>query len=215
MVKYDKPSYTGNFEDQVDYVKPALLVVDMQKAYLESAPGEYTQEIATMIARSRDMVDAFRAHGWPVIFTCFESNNHCKNLNRRHYPNHRDLDEGGKRLCFAGTRGIECVDELKPLEGELQFNKLGYDAFYGTCLEYCLRTQGIKTLVIVGILTDMCIASTVSTAFHYEYGVVVPSDCTRAFTPARTDAYLICFDEAYGAVRPSNEVIELLERANK
>lgn len=87
------------------------------------------------------------------------------------------------------------------MEGELQFNKLGYDAFYGTCLEYCLRTQGIKTLVIVGILTDMCIASTVSTAFHYEYGVVVPSDCTRAFTPERTDAYLICFDEAYGAVR--------------
>lgn len=100
---------------------------------------------------------------------------------------------------------------LKPLPGELVIQKRGYDAFFGTDLDYCLRTKGIKTLIVVGILAEQCILSTVSSAFHYEYEVTLASDCTRAIYDDVNDATLRLIDYGFGNVYTSADIIRILE----
>jgi len=51
-------------------------------------------------------------------------------------------------------------------------------AFFQTDLEEILRKNGIKTLVIVGVATNICVMHTASDAFMRGFSVVVPPDCT-------------------------------------
>ena len=74
-----------------------------------------------------------------------------------------------------------------------------------------MRTKGIKTLIVVGILAEQCILSTVSSAFHYEYEVTLASDCTRAIYDDVNDATLRLIDYGFGNVYTSADIIRILE----
>lgn len=212
MTKYK--TYLEKTEDFLTYEAPALLVVDMQAGFF-APPERRDEQTKEMIRGCAGLIRGFRQAGWPVIYSRFESTEHCKNLNQRFFPKYRDLPDGGERLCFADNPSFEVLEELRPLKEELVFNKLGYDCFHGTCLDYCLRTQGRKTLVIAGVLTDECVFCTASGAFHLEYEVIVPSDCTKTYTEERKSVFLSTLDEAFGNVLSSQDTLAALSEKNR
>ena len=65
---------------------------------------------------------------------------------------------------------------MKPLKDEERIHKLRYDAFYGTSLDHILRVHGIKTLVVVGCVSNICVLHTVGSAAMRWYNIVVPMD---------------------------------------
>lgn len=146
-----------------------------------------------------------------MIFTEFIYSKDCPCLNGRFWPCERDYPEGGERCCYLGDPSVDTIDELKPLPDELVIRKRGFDAFYGTDLDYCLRTQGIKTLIMVGILEEECLFASVSGAFHHEYEVTVASDCTKAIYDDVGDAVLRVIDYGYGNVYTAADIIKILE----
>ena len=207
-------SYTNNEKQTYfTYEKPALLVVDMQKGFCYPGKQFYSSEnIKQLVPAISTLLEYFRGNNLPVSFTEF-----ClfqglpENLSGRLWQCERDYDEGGERCCYVGDPSTETIDELKPLPGELVIQKRGYDAFFGTDLDYCLRTKGIKTLIVVGVLAEQCILSTVSSAFHYEYEVTLASDCTRAIYDDVKDATLRLIDYGFGNVYTSADIIRILE----
>lgn len=157
------------------------------------------------------LVSFFRRNNLPVIFTEFVYSPHIPNATGKFYPVQLDYPQGGMRCCFEGDPSCNTIDELKPLPGELIITKHGYDAFYGTSLDYSLRCNDIKTIIITGVTTDICLFSTVCGGFHREYECIVLSDCTAADDPGTKEEVLKILDEAYAKVYTSGEVIKVLK----
>lgn len=80
-----------------------------------------------------------------------------------------------------GTKNAEIIDELKPLANEVVIEgKRAPDGFSSTNLDFHLRAAGIKNVAVAGFLTNICVESTIRTAFEKGYRVVALTDCTAA-----------------------------------
>ena len=68
------------------------------------------------------------------------------------------------RFLIRGDKGTEIIDSLKPVDGEATVDKAGFSAFHGTNLDDMLRERGIETLLLSGVTTQCCVASTLRDA---------------------------------------------------
>ena len=81
--------------------------------------------------------------------------------------------------CFLSRQqitGIEIHDTVKPIEGEVVFQKHFPNSFRDTPLSDHLKTNNINSLVISGMMTNMCVDATVRAAFDYGFKSIVLSD---------------------------------------
>jgi len=85
------------------------------------------------------------------------------------------------------------IPELTPVADELVLPKSSSSPFSSTTLDYLLRNIGIRTLVVIGLLTDQCIDHTVKDAADRGYQVVCLKDACQAESPERHTAALACF----------------------
>jgi ureidoacrylate peracid hydrolase len=80
-----------------------------------------------------------------------------------------------------GTWGAEIVDVLKPKpEDIIVEGKRGLCGFASTNLDFILRSRGIQTVALGGFLTNVCVESTMRTAYEKGYDVITLKDCTAA-----------------------------------
>ncbi|MFO8050234.1 MAG: isochorismatase family cysteine hydrolase [Thermoplasmatota archaeon] len=169
--------------------KTLLLVLDMQRFFLEPESHAYVPSGRAMIPRLREFIGGF--HG-PVIFT-----KHVKgssgNLMREWW---RDIPEGELS---------EIVPELAPL-AETIIEKEHYSAFHGTELDSMLSSQGIDSVLISGVLTDLCCESTARGAFMRGYRTYFIADLTATATEERHISTLKVISNAFGEVIPSKVI---------
>jgi nicotinamidase-related amidase len=108
--------------------------------------------------------------------------------------------------CLEGDPSAEVVAELAPAPGELAVRKHWYDAFAGTPLDGALRARGVRSLVLTGTMTDICVLATVIGAFNREYRVTVVEDGVATLWPEIQRATLDIVRRAYGRVVPAKVV---------
>jgi len=85
--------------------------------------------------------------------------------------------------CKKGSNGWKIIDELKPVEGEMVFEKNRYDGFYETQLEHYLsHVWRIKNLIIVGTVSSICVLHTAASAGLRWYNLVIPANGISALT---------------------------------
>ncbi|MCW3140843.1 MAG: cysteine hydrolase [Methanophagales archaeon] len=85
--------------------------------------------------------------------------------------------------CVRDTRGAEIIDELAPFSKEAYVvKKRKYSDFFGTDLDLHLKEKGIKTLIIVGVATNICVMHTAIDASLRGYELIVPEDCVAALS---------------------------------
>lgn len=87
------------------------------------------------------------------------------------------------RILVRGEAGHDIIDELKPLEGEAIIDKPGKGSFYQTDLELILRNKNIKTLIVCGVTTEVCVHTTVREANDRGFESVVVSDAVGSYFP--------------------------------
>jgi nicotinamidase-related amidase len=75
-----------------------------------------------------------------------------------------------------------------------------------------LRTNGIRTLVLTGIATEVCVESTARDAFFRDYQVVVPADCVGCYSQERQNASLAVLARSFGIVASSADIIAAWRR---
>lgn len=103
-------------------------------------------------------------------------------------PNYTEHPAGsplfGRAKEFQALRlggwGTEFSDTVQPAPGEPVVIKHRVSSFYGTDLEVVLRAQGIHTVLIAGVATDLAVESAAREAHDRDYRVIVLSDCCIA-----------------------------------
>src|SRR5262249_30728273 len=73
-----------------------------------------------------------------------------------------------------------------------------------------LRERQIATVLVAGVVTNICVRSTVHDAFFLGYEVVVPVECVAATSPQAQATSLYDIDTHYGTVAPLAQVLSLL-----
>ncbi|CAN5635152.1 cysteine hydrolase [soil metagenome] len=170
MTTVEVPEYTIEESVEIDPSSTALIVVDMQRDFVDEDGALSVPGATDTVPRIRRLLDWAREQGILVAYT-----------RDTHHEGDPEWEIWGRHV-ERGTRGWEIVDELAPRHGELVYEKARYDGFYGTGLDHALRTEGIQTLIIVGTVANICVHYTAASAAIRWYKVIHPVDGLSALT---------------------------------
>jgi ureidoacrylate peracid hydrolase len=173
-------------KDWIAPTRTALLLIDMQKDFVEFDDRDMTAPLAA-VKQAAILADAARKAGVACVFVRLITQEKDETPFLQEWKIRRNAD--GPPLCRQGTPGAEFVGP-QPQGGELVFSKKRYNAFIGTGLDAALRGEGIDTLVVAGLTTECCIDSSVRDAFERDYHVFVVGDATACYEPALHQAAL-------------------------
>jgi nicotinamidase-related amidase len=163
---------------------PALLLVDIQKAFLEKDyPGlirnnEHAEFICGKILKKWRTLDL------PIIHVRHSSTNPESKLHK-------------------SRPGFEFNDYVTPLETEMVLTKEVNSAFIGTNLENILIKSHIDTLVIVGMTTNHCISTTVRMSGNLGFDTYLISDSTACYNTKGLNGEIIDCNTIYNSALAS------------
>jgi nicotinamidase-related amidase len=171
----------------------ALVIIDMQRDFLE--PGGFGEGLGNdvsllqaVVPPLRGVLAAARAHGLLVIHTREGHRtdmSDCPPSKRARGRLEFGIGSPGPkgRVLIRGELGHGIVDELAPAPGEVILDKPGKGAFYATDLELMLRNQGITSLIVTGVTTEVCVHTTVREGNDRGFECLVLSDCVGSYFP--------------------------------
>lgn len=172
------PDYPIAASVSIDPKRTALLIVDMQNDFVDEKGTLSVPGAAATVPVICRLIDWARKQGVAVMYT--QDTHLAGDPEWTIWPKHVE----------RGTWGWAIVDDLKPAPGELVFEKVRYDGFYGTGLDHELRRRGINTLIICGTVASICVHYTAASAGLRWYRVIHPIDALSALTPFDMEAAL-------------------------
>jgi len=187
---------------QLNKEKSALLIVDMQKFFLDPASPTFTCGGLAILPTVKKLIQAFREAGRPVIYTCHV-----------HHPGLIDagiMEWWWEGMCIEGSAESKVHEDIAPLPGEKVIFKHRYSAFYNTDLETVLRCLKVEDLVISGIMTNLCCESTARDAYYRDYRVFFPADGTGSVNEEMHLASLLNLAFGFAFVTDTNAIIKEL-----
>lgn len=176
---------------QMEMSKTALVLVDMQNDFLHekgayARGGASDDGIASLKHRLKPVADAVRAKGGWIVSTHFTLVPG-KSGEPFILPHLKELRPFLRKGDFApGSFGHDVIDDLQPID--LKVEKVAYDAFYMSRLEFVLNRAGIETVVFGGIVTNGGVESTVRGAHVRDFHPIVLEDGCAAFGTKAHDA---------------------------
>ncbi len=204
--------------------RTALLVIDMQRGFLEPGAALEVPEGREIVQNVRRLIELSRTRAVPVVHTQFVYAAAIPCLRGdpfgpEHLPAGPSSTVGfghpsGNCLvgpdASQGPNSAEIIAELAPRPGELVIAAHTYDKFYGTSLDLALRSREIRFLLITGVTTDICVNSTVLAAANRDYRVTVVTDGVATLWPEIQQA---CFDiwrRKFARLRTTAQMVEEL-----
>jgi ureidoacrylate peracid hydrolase len=180
----------------------AILVVDMLNDFLKPGGKMVLEGGEIILEPLRILLEKGRKEKLPIIF-----------VNDSHRSRLRQDREFKKRAehCIEGTWGAEVVEELKPHQSDFIIKKSRFSGFYQTDLDLTLKDLKIDTVIVVGVVTNICVRSTIHDAFFRGYQVIVPKDCVMATGEREQESSLYDIHTHFGEVTVSERIIELLQ----
>ncbi|GAA2730776.1 isochorismatase family protein [Actinocorallia aurantiaca] len=199
---YEKAGFGGNLPFGR---RPAVLVVDMVKAYLEKDSPLYAG-VEDAVAAGAELVAAARENGVPVVFTKVEylPGGADGGLFYRKVPALAAFQRGGPYGEF--------VPELTPREGDVVVTKQYASAFFGTSLAATLTSMSVDTLLICGLSTSGCVRATGVDALQHGFVPYVVADACGDRDPRPHEAALFDLRHKYTEVVSLDEAAGLLAR---
>lgn len=187
----------------VDPATTALVVVDMQNAFVAEGGTYETPDARDNVPNVRLLLDFARTKGMPVIWTQSDHSAPYSGIMLKKFPAIRE-----DKVLWRGEESFELFGDMpQPRPGEHRVVKHKYDAFFETDLDAILRNLGVDTLVIVGTATNVCCESTARSAFFRDYQVAFPSDANASFDPGMHAAALATIDMFFGRVMTTAELL--------
>ena len=156
-----------------------------------------------MIPRLINLVNAARTNNFPICFVKTSGNQWTNSPVWTEFKNPELL------ACAEGTWGAEFHEGLEPRPGETIITKHRYSAFIGTDLDMLLRARGVKSLLVTGVGTGMCVFHTLTVGFMLDYYITLVEDCcATTYGPQAHSEAVALVKKHYGRVVSSQQIIE-------
>ncbi|KAK5729080.1 hypothetical protein LTR15_002221 [Elasticomyces elasticus] len=228
---YDLLSKASPYAFKFEPERTALLIIDMQRDFLEPngfgaiqcGNDEIFREVRKIVPKSMQVLSAARELGLHVLHT-----------REGHKPDLSDLppskrlrqvsapsghhtvaigDQGPMgRLLTQGEYGHDFIDEMKPFPGEVVIDKPGKGSFWNTTLHRELLARGVTHLLIAGVTTECCVNATFREASDRGFECCLLTDCTSGFElnfVSKTIEMLCSYDGLFGYVSDSAELFSM------
>jgi ureidoacrylate peracid hydrolase len=213
----------------IDLAHSAVLVIDMQNDFgaqggMFERAGIDISVIQRAVDPTRCVIAAARNAGVPIIYLKMAHRADMSDTggpNSPHGRRHRRLSVGEparspdgrpSRILIDDTWNTEILPELVPLPGDTVVRKHRYSGFFETDLDARLRALGVRSLIVTGCTTSVCVESTVRDAMFRDYDCLVLEDCTGQPEPlgaprSNHEASLQVIEDMFGSVSSSTAFI--------
>jgi len=201
--------------DTINPSRTALLVIDMQKAWLAAGAPFETPSARALIPRINRIAAALRRRSGTVIWIQHTTGKLDENGYWPLYFNHFIHPEQRAAAIAALAPGepLHALDTaLEVSSGDLVLPKYRFSAFVRTPhdLESMLVTRGLDTVVVGGTATNVCVESTVRDAMMRDFRVFMPHDAVTALDPEAHLAGLRNVMQSFADVRPVEALLALI-----
>ena len=179
----------------------ALLIIDIQNEYFPGGKYELAAPAAAADKASK-LLKEFRQRKLPVFHV-------------------QHIEKSEDAPIFApGSTGIQINAAVAPLPGEKVIVKHAPNSFLGTDLKQALDSAKVDHLTVCGMMTHMCVDSTVRAAKELGYDVTLAEDaCTTRDlsyngstvpTSEVQHAFIAALDGTFAGVTTTEELIKHL-----
>jgi nicotinamidase-related amidase len=179
---------------QIDPVS-ALLVIDLQRGIVAMAP----ESVATVIANSVRLAEAFRSKGLPVVLVNVAGA----------APGRTDAPRRDTSQFPADWADL--IPELNQQPTDIRITKKSFGAFINTALDEELRKRNVTQVVFCGVATSIGVESSARSAYDLGYNVAFVSD---AMTDLRPEAHKHSIEVLFprlGEVDMTDNTLKLLQ----
>ncbi len=186
---------------KLDPARTAILVVDMVNDFCTPGGAMVLAGAERLYGPQNAVTRAARTSGAHVV-----------HIVDTHRPNLVCDREFLKRTphCMEGEWGSEVVAEIEREAQDFTVVKRRFSGFFNTDLDLTLRDLRADTVIVMGVVTNICVRSTVHDAFFLGYRVIVPQDCVAATGPREQASSLYDIATHFGVVSTSESVIAAL-----
>ena len=192
------------FADRSGYgVRPALLVVDFINGFTD--PGSpLGGDLSAQLKVTQELLGRFRQSGLPVVFTTIA-----------YEPGYRDAGLFIKKIpslaiLLKGSHASQVDGRIPPQAGDYVLEKKFASAFFGTDMDFYLKSRSVDTLVMTGCTTSGCIRASAIDSLQYGFHTIVVKDGVGDRAQGPHDANLFDIDAKYGDVVTLADVINYL-----
>jgi ureidoacrylate peracid hydrolase len=188
---------------QLKSTRSAVVVIDMINEFCKLGGRMVLPGYEELVAPQLSVIAAAREVGAPIIWV---HDSHRRNVRRDR--------EWLKRTPHSteGTWATEIIDDLGARQDDIHVIKRRYSAFFQTDLDLTLKDMQVDQLIIFGVVTNICVRSTVHDAFFNGYEVVVPRDCCAATGPREQESTLYDIATHFGVVSDAISVVAAFSR---
>jgi nicotinamidase-related amidase len=208
--------------------RTALLVIDVQRYFVHPnhpfgqvfehlspgvTDGYFRRVRETVVPNIRRLQESFRSRRLPIFYTATGT----QTGDGRDLPGWlRDFDQLG--VAVLGQRIWPAVDDpswrvddsVAPVPGEPVLTKCSSGPLASTRLDQTLRHLGIEVAVVTGLTTDVCVTQTAREMADRGFTAIVVEDACTTFSEEMHRSALHCFNIAFGRVRSTADILELL-----
>lgn len=198
-----------SLEERVNLKHGMLVVVDMQNDFCHAQGaackrGRDMAFVPDMIPRLIRLVQKAREHAFPICFVKTSGNQWTNSPVWTEFKNSQFL------ACAEESWGAEFHAGLEPLPGEMVVTKHRYSAFIGTDLDMLLRARGVKSLLVTGVGTGMCVFHTLTVGFMLDYYITLVEDCcATTYGPEAHNEAVALVRKHYGRIASSADVMSI------
>jgi len=200
----------------LDASETAIVLIEFQNEFateggkLHAAVKESMDANGTL-ENAKKVMDGAREAGCAIIHCPIAFEKGHKEISSTPYGILAGVKEG--EAFLAGQWGSEICSMMAPSEEDLIVKgKIGLCGFHSTNLDFLLRQNNIKNVVLCGFLTNCCIESSMRTAYEHGYKVYTLKDCCAATSIAGHDA---AFEYTFGMFSVPTNSEELLSALQK
>ncbi|MFC1872803.1 cysteine hydrolase family protein [Chloroflexota bacterium] len=189
--------------------KTAFVVIDLQNTYVHPGAPLEVSGARNFIPRLNEAARVCRKLGMPVIHTYHTSNTDLSDAGILQEIRPRTSSE---LEAVDGRRGVALYETLEVLDTDYVLRKIRYSAFIpgSSTIEPLLRGLGRDSIIIGGVLTDVCVATTAQDAMMLGFKVFYVADFTATLSEERQKITLEVLDRHFVKVISFPELMKEL-----
>lgn len=206
----------AHIHDDLDPARTALIVVDMQNAFMPVSVAHAPCEMAPRVVPAINRLAAgVRAHGGLVVWiqtVCTEDDK--VSWSNGHAITNKARIEKRYSALARGSEGYRLWPQMDAKPDDLYIEKHRFSAFIqgSSNLDEILRARGFDTLLITGTVTNVCCESTARDAMMLNYKVIMVSDGNAAANDEEHNASLRTIYTTFGDVMDTDMLLACMAK---